>query len=73
MNIGCQKAKITYLSGDPTADPPGDSQDRLILVQFEKSDKPHLILFSYQYFGASISSDVVEMFDLILKTIKFSK
>ncbi len=69
--VGCANAKITYLSGDPTADPPGDVQDRLILVQFEKSGIPHVILFSYQYVGASISGDVAEMFELMLKTVAF--
>ncbi|MDD5489345.1 MAG: hypothetical protein PHP25_01535 [Candidatus Moranbacteria bacterium] len=73
MMVGCANAKITYFSGDPAADPPGDTQDRLVLVQFEKNGIPHVILFSYQYIGASISSDVVEMFELILKTVKFSK
>ena len=73
MKVGCQNAKITYFSGDPTADPPGDAQDRLIMARFEKNGIPHMILFSYHYIGASLSSDVVEMFELILKTVKFNK
>jgi len=73
ISVGCQSAKITYFSGDPTADPPGDAKDRLILVQFEKSRIPHVIIFTYKYFGASISSDIVEMFNLILKTAEFNK
>jgi len=73
MTVGCANAKITYFSGDPTADPPEDSQNRLILVQFEKNTFPHTILFSYHAIGASISSDIGEMFDLILKTVKFNK
>lgn len=73
ISVGCQGAKITYLSGDPTADPPHDAKDRLILVQFEKSGIPHVIIFSYKYFGASVSSDIVEMFNLILKTAEFNK
>lgn len=73
ISVSCQNAKITYFSGDPTADPPHDSKDRLILVQFEKNEVPHVIIFTYKYFGASVSSDVVEMFELILKTAEFSK
>jgi len=73
ISVGCQSAKITYFSGDPTADPPGDAKDRLILVQFEKSRIPHVIIFTYKYFGASISSDIVEMFNLTLKTAEFNK
>lgn len=73
MSVGCAKAKITYFSGDPTFDPPRDSRDRLILVEFEKNNIPHVILFSYYSVGASISSDIGEMFELILKTVKFSK
>jgi len=73
MLVGCTNAKITYFSGDPTFDPPRDSQDRLILVQFEKNNIPHVILFSYYSIGASISSDIAEMFQLILKTVKFGK
>ncbi len=73
ISVGCQTAKITYLSGDPTADPPIDAKKRLILVQFEKNGTPHVIIFTYKYVGASISSDVVEMFDLLLKTVEFNK
>lgn len=73
MTVGCQKAKITYFSGDPTADPPEDSQSRLVLVEFEKNGIPHVILFNYHTIGASVSSDIGEMFDLILKTVKFNK
>lgn len=73
ISVGCQSAEITYLSGDPTADPPRDAKKRLILVQFEKDGIPHVIIFSYKYIGASVSSDEVEMFDLLLKTVKFSK
>ena len=73
ISVGCQNAKITYFSGDPTADPPGDAKDRLILVQFEKNGIPHVIIFTYKYFGASVSSDIVQMFQLILKTAEFSK
>ncbi|MCX6762947.1 MAG: hypothetical protein NT093_04175, partial [Candidatus Moranbacteria bacterium] len=40
MTVGCANAKITYFSGDPTADPPEDSQNRLVLVEFEKNGIP---------------------------------
>ncbi|MFA6193710.1 MAG: hypothetical protein WC726_02520 [Parcubacteria group bacterium] len=73
MTVGCANAKITYFSGDPTADPPEDSQNRLVLVEFEKNGIPHVILFSFHAIGASVSSDIGEMFDLILKTVEFKK
>ena len=73
ISVGCQSAEATYLSGDPTADPPRDAKKRLILVQFEKSEIPHVIIFTYKYIGASVSSDIGEMFDLILKTVEFDK
>lgn len=71
--VDCQTATMTYFSGDPTADPPRDAKKRLVLVEFEKDGIPHVILFSYYSIGASISSDIGEMFDLILKTVKFNK
>jgi len=73
ISVACQSAEATYLSGDPTADPPRDAKKRLVLVQFEKSGVPHTIIFSYKYIGASVSSDIGEMFDLILKTVEFKK
>lgn len=73
ISVGCQNAKIAYFSGDPTADPPHDAKDRFILVQFEKDGVPHVIIFTYKSYGASISSDIAEMFELILKTVEFSK
>lgn len=73
ISVGCQNAKITYLSGDPTADPPHNVKDRLVLVQFENNGIPHVIIFTYKYIGASVSSDIVEIFNLILKTAEFNK
>lgn len=73
ISVGCQSAEITYFSGDPTSDPPIDAKKRLVLIQFEKSGVPHTIIFSYKYIGASVSSDIGEMFDLILKTVEFNK
>lgn len=73
ISVGCQNAEITYLSGDPTADPPHNAKDRLALVQFEKDGIPHVIIFSCKYIGASVSNDTVGIFDLILKTVEFGK
>lgn len=70
IKISCQGAKSTYLSGDPVNNP-GSDNDRMIFSQFEKNGAPHLVMFSYQHSGASISGDMQELYDLIIKSIEF--
>lgn len=71
IQVACRNGKTTFLSGDPINNP-GSSNDRMIFTQFEKNGVPHLVMFTYQYVGASLSSDMVEMYDLILKSIEFN-
>ena len=71
--MACQSAKETFLSADLAADPPGEVNRRIIFIDFKKSGKRHLLTYGYQDIGASISSDIVEQFDLILKTTEFNK
>ena len=71
VKIACQNGKATYLSGDPVSNP-GSDNDRMIFAQFEKNGSPHLIMFTYKYISASISSDMVEMYNLILKSVTFN-
>ena len=70
VQISCQNGKSTYLSGDTNVDE-GSENDRMIFTQFEKNGIPHLVMMTYQYVGASISSDMSEMYDLILKSVTF--
>ncbi len=44
---------------------------RLVLVTFSKESTDHTIMLTYQDIGASLSSDIVQAFDLLLKTITF--
>ncbi len=60
--VACQSAKTTYLSN-------GD--DRMIFTQFKKDGTDHLIMMTYKYMGASLSSDMVEAYDMILKSVEF--
>lgn len=61
LKVACQSAKSTYLE---------QGDERMIFTQFKKDGKDHMTNFGYHYIGASISSDLVEMYDLILKSIK---
>ena len=60
--VACQSAKETFLAN-------GD--DRMIFTQFKKDGTDHLLMMTYKYLGASLSSDMVEMYDLILKSVEF--
>ncbi len=62
LKVACQNAKSTFLE---------QGDERMIFTQFKKSGKDHMTNFGYKYIGASISSDLVEEYDLILKSVKF--
>lgn len=62
LKVACQSAKSTFLE---------QGDERMIFTQFKKDGKEHMTSFSYKYIGASISSDMVEMYDLILKSVEF--
>jgi hypothetical protein len=62
LKVACQSAKSTYLKQ-------GDG--RMIFTRFKKGGKEHMTSFSYKYLGASLSSDMVEMYGLILKSAEF--
>ena len=72
MKINCAEANVAYLSGDTSLDPEMDTNSRLILTTFRINDIPHLVDISYKYKGASISSDIVEAYIAILKSIRFN-
>jgi type II secretory pathway pseudopilin PulG len=61
--IDCTTAsKVAFTQGE----------NAMITVVFNKNDVQHLIMFKYKNLGASISGDIVDAFNLILKTISFS-
>lgn len=62
ITVACQSASKTAYSAD---------DQRLITIKFTQAGSPYLVSIKYKYLGASISSDIVEAFDLILKTIEF--
>ncbi len=62
LKVACQSAKSTYLE---------QGDERMIFTQFKKGGKDHMTNFGYKYIGASMSSDMVEMYDLILKSVEF--
>lgn len=63
LKVACQSAKSTYLE---------QGDERMIFTQFKKGGKDHMTNFGYKYIGASISSDLVEEYGLILKSAGFS-
>ena len=67
VEVACVKAKVDYMSW---TDPAGVVY-RSNAVQFTKNEIPHMVGISYKFIGASLSSDIVEAYDLILKTIEF--
>lgn len=69
VQIACQETTQTNYTGDTEEFPDMENQ-RSISAIFTKNDIPHNIKMSYEYVGASISSDITEAFDLILKTIE---
>lgn len=62
LKVSCQSAKSTYLK---------QGVERMIFTQFKMDGKNHMTNFGYRYIGASISSDMVEMYDLVLKSVVF--
>ena len=61
--VACQKAKKSTYEGI--------EDSRLIAVTFQKNNTPFVVMIAFDYLGASLSSDIIEAFDLILKSIQF--
>lgn len=62
LKVACQSAKSTYLK---------QGDERMIFTQFKKDGNDHMTNFGYKYIGASISSDLVEEYGLVLKSVVF--
>jgi len=64
--VACEKAiKYALISISPDSDITGN------FVEFSKNSVSYHIVMSYKYIGASLSSDIVEAYALILKSIEF--
>jgi|GEM_PF-5538154 len=71
VTLWCADARRTAQEWD--ADAPGDFSDlREIktLITFDDSTY-YFMAVSYHYEGASVSADIVEMYDILLKTVRF--
>lgn len=62
IKVACQDAQRVYLIS---------GKDVIIRTTFEKDNIPYIVMIAYTDIGASLSSDIVEAYDLILKTIEF--
>lgn len=70
VDVACVKGTKTVYSGEQSSDP-NYKDKRMTITKFEKDGTPYLIMISYKYIGASLSSDIVEAYDLILKSLEF--
>jgi hypothetical protein len=66
VTVACEEAAKTTLAGRS----PGGENFNRINTEFTKNDTTYLALITYRYVGASISGDIVEAYDLILKTME---
>ncbi len=65
LDLNCAKVtKINYMTSDNT--------QMTITASFTKDSIPYLFTYTFPYVGASISSDLVEAFDLTLKSLEFN-
>ena len=71
VKIACKDVTITSYIADPKIDPSFAGDERMIITSFEKGGTAHTIFFTYKDIGASISSDIIEAFNLILKSINY--
>lgn len=64
INVACQKATKTVISAS--------ADGKAIHVSFTKNNVPHLIIYTFKSQGASYDGDMIELLDIILKTVTFS-
>ncbi len=67
VTIACEKATKTIMVGLP----PGGENFNRISTEFTKGNTDYVVVVTYRYVGASISGDIVEAYNLILKTTEF--
>ena len=67
IQIACKTASVSYYSdANPTY-----GSTSLAITNFKKDNIGETVIFSYKDMGASISSDIIEEFNLILKSIQY--
>lgn len=67
ITVACTEATRTYYETDE----PGSEDMKIITVSFNRNGTAYLAVLKFKYFGASISSDIVEAFDMAMKTVEF--
>ena len=73
IKIDCADSNQINMSGDPAAMEGGAPESsRIIFAKFTKNGTDFLPMMFYEYIGASVSGDIVEAWDLILKSVKFN-
>ncbi len=70
ITVACKNAVRVYYVGD-TAEFPDMVNKESIYTSFTKSGTPYFVKMSYTHVGASITGDIIDAYDLILKTIEF--
>jgi hypothetical protein len=70
IEIGCVTAHKKDLKGDASVDPAYESY-RFVVITYENSGTPYRVEIVYEYQGASITGDIVDMYNIILKTFRF--
>jgi hypothetical protein len=70
IEIGCVTAHKKDLKGDASVDPTYESY-RFVVITFENSGTSYRVEIVYEYLGASITGDIIDMYTLILKTFRF--
>ena len=63
VKIACETAQVSYLS---------QGDNHIIAASFTKNNIPHIFMITYKDIGASMSGDIVDAYNLLLKTIAFS-
>lgn len=71
IKVACEDATKVFMSGNPEYEGGVTSKQKAIVTSFKKNDIPHVIMMDYKDQGASISGDIKEAYDIILKTVEF--
>lgn len=71
IKVACESATEVFMTGDPSTGGGTTSEMKDIVTSFKKNAIPHVVMMDYLSQGASISSDIVEAYDIILKTVEF--
>lgn len=63
VKIGCDEYTKRVFKGMVP-----EESSRMVITQFQKDGVEHMFMMSYKYQGASVSSDIMEAYDSILKS-----